>query len=133
MTNKMLSILVIILIAGGSFLAGVMTNYTPDLDVIKKSERAVEDLLSFPKTVEFKDVKYHVIRETSDRGILGYVCGQVLVFDAKNSYSYKRFMVKTYLNEDGRNVVSIPLLDRDEMEFPIEEFNYLWRKNCQNR
>ena len=41
MTNKMLAISVIILIAGGSFLAGVMTNYTPDLDVIKKSEKAV--------------------------------------------------------------------------------------------
>lgn len=133
MTNKMLAISVIILIAGGSFLAGVMTNYTPDLDVIKKSERAVEDLLNFPKTVEFKDVKYHIIRETLDHGTLGYVCGQVLVFDAKNSYTYKRFMVKTYLNKDGRNVVSIPLLDRDEMEFPLKEFNYLWRKNCQSR
>lgn len=131
MKNKMFSLLVYTLIAGSAFLAGVMVNYTPDLDIVKKSQAAVEDLLDYPKTVEFKDVKYHEIRETLDHGILGYVCGQVLVFDARNTYNYHRFIVKTYQQQDGRNIVSIPLLEREGIEFPLDEFNSIWNKNCQ--
>lgn len=41
-------------------------------------------------------------------------------------------MVKTYLHDDGRNVVSIPLIDRDDKEFPNNDFNVIWNKYCNS-
>ncbi|MGG4607772.1 hypothetical protein [Providencia sp. Me31A] len=130
MRNKIFSILVIGLIAGASFIGGVASNYTPDLGIVKKSQKAVEDFLAYPKTAEYKNVKYHEIRETLDHGTLGYVCGEVLMFTSQNSYSFKRFIVKTYQHTDGRNVVSIPLIDTNDKEFPDSNFNVIWYKYC---
>lgn len=132
MKNKIFSFLVVGLIAGASFIGGVVSNYTPDLDIVEKSQKAVEDFLAFPKTAEYKNIKYHEIRETLDHGMLGYVCGEVLIFTSQNSYSFKRFVVKTYLHDDGRNVVSIPLIDRDNKEFPNNDFNVIWNKYCNS-
>ncbi|UPS61873.1 hypothetical protein [Providencia rettgeri] len=64
MKNKIFSFLVVGLIAGASFIGGVVSNYTPDLDIVEKSQKAVEDFLAYPKTAEYKNVKYHEIRET---------------------------------------------------------------------
>ncbi|MDE5307173.1 hypothetical protein PY546_12095 [Providencia stuartii] len=36
MKKNIFSYLIIALIAGGSFVAGMMANYTPDLDIVKK-------------------------------------------------------------------------------------------------
>lgn len=131
MKTKISSFLVVVLVAGISFIGGVLSNYTPDLDLVEKSKKAVEDFLAFPKTAEYKNVKYNEIRETLDHGTLGYVCGEVLIFTNQNSYTFNRFVVKTYLHKDGRNVVSIPLIDRNGKEFPDNEFNILWNKYCQ--
>lgn len=132
MKTKLSSFLVIVLIAGSAFIAGILTNYTPDLDIVAKSQKAVEDFLAYPKTAEYKNVKYHEIRETLDHGTLGYVCGEVLIFTNQNNYNFKQFIVKTYLHQDGRNVVSIPLIDRDNKEFPDNDFNIIWNKYCLN-
>ncbi len=131
MKNKLLSVLVIGLIAGTSFIGGVLTNYTPDLNIVAKSQKAVEDFLAFPKTAKYKNVKYHEIRETLDHGMLGYVCGDVLIFTNHDTDGFKRFVVKTYLHKDGRNVVSIPLIDSADEEFPNNDFNILWNKYCK--
>ncbi|APC12793.1 MULTISPECIES: hypothetical protein [Providencia] len=132
MKNKIFSFLVVGLIAGASFIGGVASNYTPDLDIIEKSQKAVEDFLVDPKTAEYKNVKYHEIRETLDHGMLGYVCGEVLIFTSQTPYSFKRFIVKTYRHDDGRNVVSIPIIDDKDKEFPNDDFNIIWGKYCNN-
>ncbi|WP_368877299.1 hypothetical protein [Providencia vermicola] len=133
MKKNIFSYLIIALIAGGSFVGGMMANYTPDLDIVKKSQKAVEDFLPFPETAEYKNVNYYEIRETLDHGILGYVCGEVLIFKSENSFSYKRFLVKTYMHKDGRNVISIPLIDRSDKIFPSENFNFIWNQFCHER
>ncbi|MEX5924343.1 hypothetical protein [Providencia hangzhouensis] len=40
MKNKIFSFLVIGLIAGASFIGGVVSNYTPDLDIVEKFQKA---------------------------------------------------------------------------------------------
>ncbi len=64
--------------------------------------------------------------------MLGYVCGEVLIFTSQTPYSFKRFIVKTYLHDDGRNVVSIPIIDDKDKEFPNDDFNIIWGKYCNN-
>ncbi|MBG5937381.1 hypothetical protein I5E78_19990 [Providencia stuartii] len=133
MKKNIFSYLIIALIAGGSFVAGMMANYTLDLDIVKKSQKAVEDFLTFPETAEYKNVHYYEIRQTLDHGILGYVCGEVLVFKSENSFGYKRFLVKTYMHQDGRNVVSIPLIERSGNIFPNDNFNIIWDQFCREQ
>lgn len=130
MKKNIFSYLIIALIASSSFVAGMMANYTPDLDIVKKSQKTVEDFLPFPETAEYKNVHYYSVRETLDHGMLGYVCGEVLVFKNEKSFSYRRFLVKTYMHQDGRNVVSIPLINTEENRFPNENFNNIWDDFC---
>ncbi|MEX5993268.1 hypothetical protein [Providencia vermicola] len=49
MKKNIFSYLIIALIAGGSFVGGMMANYTPNLDIVKKSQKAVRGLPPFSR------------------------------------------------------------------------------------
>nr|WP_282554383.1 hypothetical protein [Providencia sp. G1(2023)] len=69
-------------------------NYAPTPDLVKMAKSSVEDYLSYPESASFKGVKYNFIRQTADKGDLGYVCGEV--FRVKNAKleGYKNLLWK---------------------------------------
>lgn len=105
-------------------------NYAPTPDLVKMAKSSVEDYLSYPESASFKGVKYNFIRQTADKGDLGYVCGEV--FRVKNAKleGYKKFIVKAYTYNDGRVAMSIPMVEGDYDLLPMEMVNALWQKYC---
>ncbi|MDK3006944.1 hypothetical protein QPK77_02990 [Providencia rettgeri] len=105
-------------------------NYAPTPDLVKMAKSSVEDYLSYPESASFKGVKYNFIRQTADKGDLGYVCGEV--FRVKNAKleGYKKFIVKAYTYNDGRVTMSIPMVEGDYDLLPMEMVNALWQKYC---
>ncbi|HGN1705227.1 TPA: hypothetical protein ACKRTE_001058 [Providencia rettgeri] len=105
-------------------------NYAPTPDLVKMAKNSVEDYLSYPETASFKNVRYNFIRQTADKGELGYVCGEV--FRVKNARleGYKRFVVKSYSSKDGRVSMSIPMVEGDYDLLPMEVVDALWEKYC---
>ncbi|WP_369311523.1 hypothetical protein [Providencia rettgeri] len=105
-------------------------NYSPTPDLVKMAQVSVEDYLSYPESASFRNVKYNFIRQTMDKGDLGYVCGEV--FRVKNARleGYKKFIVKAYNDKDGRVTMSIPLVEGDYDLLPMKMMNALWEKYC---
>ncbi|GAB1440854.1 hypothetical protein MASR2M36_36390 [Providencia sp.] len=75
-------------------------------------------------------MRYNFIRQTSDKGDLGYVCGEI--FRVKNARleGYKRFIVKSYSSKAGRVFMSIPMVEGDYDLLPIAVVDALWEKYC---
>ncbi|ELU1436156.1 TPA: hypothetical protein U2M34_000085 [Providencia rettgeri] len=127
---NIIKLLTILLLTGCSFILGVTMNYAPTPDLVKMAKSSVEDYLSYPESASFKGVKYNFIRQTADKGDLGYVCGEV--FRVKNAKleGYKKFIVKAYTYNDGRVAMSIPMVEGDYDLLPMEMVNALWQKYC---
>ncbi|MBP6121856.1 hypothetical protein HBM99_11955 [Providencia heimbachae] len=127
---NLIKLLTILLLTGCSFLLGITMNYSPTPDLISLAKSSVEDYLSYPETASFKNVKYNFIRQTADKGDLGYVCGEV--FRVKNAKleGYKKFVVKVYSGHDGKISLSIPLVEGDYDLLPMEMADSLWQKYC---
>lgn len=127
---NIIKLLTILLLTGSSFILGVTLNYSPTPDLVKMAKASVEDYLSYPESASFRNVKYNFIRQTANKGDLGYVCGEV--FRVKNARleGYKKFIVKAYNDKDGRVTMSIPLVEGDYDLLPMEMMNSLWGKYC---
>ncbi len=79
---NIIKLLTILLLTGGSFLSlGVTLNYTLHLILWKWLRVALTIYLIQNRS--FKNVKYNFIRQTADKGDLGYVYGEV--FRVKNA------------------------------------------------
>ncbi|EKT57327.1 hypothetical protein [Providencia sneebia] len=126
---KIVNVLIIVLLIGSSFLFGIMVNYTPKPDLINQVKYSVIDYLSYPESASFKNIKYNFVRETSDKGELGYVCGEVFRVKDERLEGYKKFAVKVYNNPNGRMDLSIPLVEGDD-SLPLSVVNSLWNKYC---
>lgn len=127
---NIIKLFTILLLTGGAFILGVTMNYSPTPDLVKMAKSSVEDYLSYPESASFKNVRYNFIRQTSDKGDLGYVCGEV--FRVKNARleGYKRFIVKSYSSKGGRVFMSIPMVEGDYDLLPIAVVDDLWKKYC---
>lgn len=123
--------LIVPLLIGCSFLLGVAVNYTPKPDLVKMATYTVQDYLSYPESASFRNVKYNFVRETADKGDLGYVCGEVFRIKNEKLEGYKKFVVKTYNNRDGRVSLSIPLIEDNDDIQPVTVIEPLWRKYCK--
>ncbi|MFP4972206.1 hypothetical protein ACLFLE_12470 [Providencia vermicola] len=127
---NIVKLLTIVLIVGGAFLLGVIFNYKPQPDLIKSVKYSVVDYLSYPESAAFRNIKYNFTRATTDKGEVGYVCGEVLRVKNAKIEGYKRFTVKVYKNQDGRTVLSIPLVEGDYDLLPLSVMESLWKRYC---
>ncbi|MEQ4673386.1 hypothetical protein ABN063_02340 [Providencia vermicola] len=127
---NIIKLLTILLLTGCSFILGVTLNYSPTPDLVKMAKANVEDYLSYPESASFRNVKYNFIRQTADKGDLGYVCGEVFRVRNARLEGYKKFIVKAYNDKDGRVTMSIPLVEGDYDLLPMEMMNSLWGKYC---
>ncbi|MEY0604277.1 hypothetical protein [Providencia huaxiensis] len=125
-------IIIAILIFGAAFLLGALYMKPTQLSLVEQVKKNVNDVLAYPQAAEFRNIEYHFARYTADKGKVGYVCGEVYRYKNDKPDGFKRFIVKTYLHDDGRNVVSIPIIDDKDKEFPNDDFNIIWGKYCNN-
>ncbi|MEY1195633.1 hypothetical protein AB7101_11585 [Providencia rettgeri] len=127
---NIIKLLTILLLTGGSFILGVTLNYTPTPDLVKMAKSSVEDYLSYPESASFKNVKYNFIRQTADKGDLGYVCGEVFRVKNASLEGYKKFIVKAYSDKQGKVSLSIPMVEGDYDLVPKEMVDSLWTRYC---
>lgn len=120
-----------LLIFGGGFIFGLIVNYTPKLDIITEVKKSVLDILQYPDSTDFRNVKYYNIRATKDGGSFGYVCGETFRMNPDGlPEGFKRFIVKAYKNPNGINSLSIPVVEGwGEMVMP-DQITALWRMYC---
>ncbi|MGO2345705.1 MAG: hypothetical protein ACTH64_08020 [Providencia sp.] len=130
---NIIKLLTILLLTGCAFLLGVTVNYAPKPDLVSLAKITVEDYLSYPETASFKNVKYNFVRQTSDKGDLGYVCGEVFRVNNEKLEGYKKFIVKVHNNLDGRVSLSIPLVEGDYDLLPMEMIESIENNHCENR
>ncbi|MCD2528584.1 hypothetical protein ABN306_01595 [Providencia huaxiensis] len=105
-------------------------NYSPKPDLVKMAKSSVEDYLSFPESASFRNVKYNFIRQTTDKGELGYVCGEVFRIKNARLEGYKKFIMKAYSDKQGKVSLSIPMVEGDYDLMPKEMVDSLWTRYC---
>ncbi|AXH61979.1 hypothetical protein [Providencia huaxiensis] len=127
---NIIKLLTILLLAGSSFILGVTLNYSPKPDLVKMAKSSVEDYLSFPESASFRNVKYNFIRQTTDKGELGYVCGEVFRIKNARLEGYKKFIMKAYSDKQGKVSLSIPMVEGDYDLMPKEMVDSLWTRYC---
>ncbi|CAG9421886.1 hypothetical protein NVI2019_GHJFPKLH_02084 [Providencia alcalifaciens] len=128
----LLRVLVLLLVAGCSYIAGVMTEVSSDtkMDAESKIKSAVEDFLIYPSAATYKNVKYHVLNQNEEGDETGYYCGEVFGFEDGLPSGYKRFIVRLHKNKEGKTVVSIPLVEKVDDIVPVEQFDPIWERYC---
>ncbi|WP_272658987.1 hypothetical protein [Providencia sp. PROV121] len=125
--------LVLLLMVGGAYIAGIMTNIAQvsEFDTKKKIENSVEDFLAYPTAAKYRNVNYHVLNKTQDGEETGYYCGEVFGFKNELPYGFKRFIVRSHKNASGNTMVSIPFVEEIDDIISIEQFEFVWEKYCQ--
>ncbi|MFY3768441.1 hypothetical protein AHYW_001930 [Providencia manganoxydans] len=125
--------LVLLLIVGGAYIAGIMTNMAKvsEIDTKKKIESSVEDFLAYPTAAEYRNVNYHVLSQSDNGEETGYYCGEVYGFKNELPYGFKRFIVRYHKSSVGKTMVSIPFVEEVDDIIPVEQFEVVWSRYCQ--
>lgn len=125
--------LVLLLVAGCAYLAGIMTEIAPvtEIETKNKIESSVEDFLAYPTAAEYRNVNYRVLSKGIDGEETGYYCGEVFGFKNELPYGFKRFIVRLHKNKLGKTMVSIPFVEDTDDIIPTEQFGAVWTKYCQ--
>lgn len=131
--NMLLRSLVLLLIVGGAYIAGIMTNMAKvsEIDTKKKIENSVEDFLAYPTAAEYRNVNYHVLSQSDNGEETGYYCGEVYGFKNELPYGFKRFIVRYHKSSVGKTMVSIPFVEEVDDIIPVEQFEVVWSRYCQ--
>ncbi|ELX8380435.1 hypothetical protein AB7Y49_14490 [Providencia vermicola] len=126
--------LVLLLIVGGAYIAGIMTDIAQvsEFDTKKKIENSVEDFLAYPTAAQYRNVNYHMLNKTADGEETGYYCGEVFGFKNELPYGFKRFIVRYHKNAVGKTMVSIPFVEEIDDIIPKEQFELVWARYCQD-
>lgn len=124
--------LVLLLVAGCAYIAGIMTEITldPELDTESRVKSSVEDFLAYPSAANYKNFHYYVSKKNDEGEETGYYCGEVFGFENELPHGYKRFIVRLHKNKVGKVMISIPFVDKVDNITPPEQFNAVWERYC---
>nr|WP_274921799.1 hypothetical protein [Providencia sp. G1(2023)] len=106
--------LVLLLVAGCAYIAGIMTELAldPELDTESRVKSSVEDFLAYPSAANYKNVQYYVLTKSDEGDETGYYCGEVFGFENELPHGYKRFIIRLHKNRAGKVMVSIPFVEK---------------------
>ncbi|MEQ4675394.1 hypothetical protein ABN063_12575 [Providencia vermicola] len=124
--------LVLLLVAGCAYIAGIMTEVTidPELDTDSRVRSSVEDFLAYPSAATYKNVKYYILTKSDEGEETGYYCGEVFGFENELPHGYKRFIVRLHKNKTGKVMISIPFVEKTDDIIPPEQFESVWERYC---
>ncbi|HBO22822.1 MAG TPA: hypothetical protein DD649_08055 [Providencia sp.] len=124
--------LVLILVAGCAYIAGIMTEVSleSEYDTESKVKSSVEDFLAYPGVANYKNVKYYVLTKSEEGEETGYYCGEVFGFEHELPHGYKRFIIRLHKNRMGKVMVSIPFVEKIDDIIPAEQFESVWNRYC---
>ncbi|HGN1704907.1 TPA: hypothetical protein ACKRTE_000727 [Providencia rettgeri] len=125
-------IIIAILIFGAAFLLGALYMKPTQLSLVEQVKKNVNDVLAYPQAAKFRNIEYHFSRYTSDNGKVGYVCGEVFRYKNDKPDGFKRFIVKTYTNDDDRMDISIPYIEGGHEILLPEQVEQIWRQKCSS-
>lgn len=124
--------LILLLVAGCAYLAGVMTEVTSDTEsnTEDKVKSSVEDFLAYPAAASYRNIQYHVLTKSEEGDETGYYCGEVFGFENELPYGYKRFIIRLHKNQVGKIMISIPFVEKIDDIIPAEQFEAVWSRYC---
>lgn len=126
-----LKVIITIFLMMVSFIFGASITKTINFDPIEQSKINVSNLLVHPETAKFRDMAYYFNRNTGNGGKLGYICGEVLIFNSDDSSStFKRFIVKVYDPPSGLVLLSFPIIEGGEDALLSERIDDIWKMFC---
>ncbi|BBG59136.1 Uncharacterised protein [Providencia rustigianii] len=127
--------LILLLVAGCAYIAGLMTDLSSSAKVNTESKvkNVVKDFLDYPEAATYKNFEYHMLTKNSRGDETGYYCGEVFGFEDELSNSYRRFIVRVYQNVEGNTSISIPLIEQIDDIIPPEQFTAIWERYCEDR
>lgn len=113
--------LVLLLVAGCAYIAGIMTELAldPELDTESRVKSSVEDFLAYPSAANYKNVQYYVLTKSDEGDETGYYCGEVFGFENELPHGYKRFIIRLHKNRAGKVMVSIPFVEKTDDIIPL--------------
>lgn len=128
----LLRFLVLLLVAGCTYIAGVMTEITLDseLDTEDRVKSSVEDFLAYPSAAHYKNFHYYALTKSDEGEETGYYCGEVFGFKNELPHDYKRFIVRLHKNKAGKIMISIPFVEKVDDIIPPEQFEAVWERYC---
>ncbi len=125
-------VIIAILIFGAAFLLGALYMKPTQLSLVEQVKKNVYDVLAYPQAAKFRNIEYHFSRYTADNGKVGYVCGEVYRYKNDKPDGFKRFIVKSYTNDEGRMDISIPFIDGGHEILLPEQVNQIWNDKCSS-
>ncbi|BBU96134.1 hypothetical protein [Providencia rettgeri] len=131
--KMLLRTLVLLLVAGCAYIAGIMTEIKldPELDTEGRVKSSVEDFLAYPSAANYKNVQYYVLTKSEEGDETGYYCGEVFGFENELPHGYKRFIVRLHKNRAGKVMISIPFVEKTDDIIPAEQFESVWDRYCK--
>ncbi|OBY35325.1 hypothetical protein PR729_21730 [Providencia rettgeri] len=106
-------VIIAILIFGAAFLLGALYMKPTQLSLVEQVKKNVYDVLAYPQAAKFRNIEYHFSRYTADNGKVGYVCGEVYRYKNDKPDGFKRFIVKSYTNDEAAWIFLFRLLTED--------------------
>ncbi|APC12179.1 hypothetical protein NQ837_000302 [Providencia rettgeri] len=128
---SILRAIIIIFLMVISFIFGISMTKTINFDPIEQSKINVANVLAYPDAANFRNMEYFFSKKTQNGGRLGYICGEVFMFNNDDlPDGFKRFVVKVYEPPKGLILLSFPIIEGGDDALLSERIDDVWKLFC---